>query len=287
MKSLSKKFKFIGAFIGPFLFVHVSSAHFEDNYQVMKTLEKEMLKMMESAKECVPRKDQLCTGVKFTPEKLKELYKADLPACKTDLVKRSYKFLSEKEIGDRYPEFTNSTKRALTIFDEKLVLFKTNEFNRIDCLHELLHVYQHDPAANWDLAPATRKYVENKFLVHLNKAVVAVEEAEKSGNIKAAKEMNEKLQPFITLLQDWSKLYDWFDEKDIHYFIYSQCAEFKCTELDLDIAVSNLFKLINYFPDETKPKIRTAAAKLLAQKEDKASLHVKKSGKRQLSNMIK
>lgn len=279
MKSLLKKFKFIGAFIGPFLFMHLAFAQFEENYGIMKTLEREMSKMMESAKECVPRKDQLCTGVKFTEAKLIELYKADLKTCKAAIEKRKYKFLSEKEIGNKYPEFTNSTKRAYTLYDEKLVLYKNDEFNRIDCLHELLHLYQHDPGSNWDLAPATRKYVENKFLVHLNKAVTDVENAEKAGDLKSAKNMNQRLQPLIKFIEQWMSLGDWLDEKDVHYFIYIQCAEFKCTDIDSDIALSNLFKLIDYFPAEVAARIRTDAAKLLAQKEEKARLHVTKTWK--------
>jgi hypothetical protein len=280
LKLLLKKFNYKGA-LAPLLilFSQLASAQFHDHLGVLRTLQGEMEKMIVSAQECVPRKDRLCTGSMFDEDRRTNLYKTDLTACIDGIRKNKYKLLSDKEIGTKYPEFTNSTKRAVTLFDEKLVLFKTKEFNRIDCLHELLHIIQHDPTSTWDLAPATRTHVEKKFLNHLGLAVAEVEKAEKSGDVKGALKMNESLQPYIEFMKQFMALDDWFDEKDIHYFIYIQCEELKCTELDKDIAVTNLFKLIQYFPEEAAALIKKDAALLIAQKEEKARVSVEKSWK--------
>jgi hypothetical protein len=265
----------LGALLLGISFPLAASTTFNKHEKSLRELKGQMENVTKAAQECVPRKDQLCTRDNSDKSFLSKIKSYDLKACKYEINKENFKLLSEKEIGNKYPEFTNSTNRALTIYKEKLVLYKTNEFTRIDCLHELLHIYQHASDATGALSPKTLTHLENQFLNYLSLAVQEVEDAEKAGKVKEAQSMTEEIQPHIDFLKRFMSMKDSLLEKDIHYFIYHQCNEFKCTELDSDIALSNLFKLSSYFPTDVAQTIKTDASKLLAKKEEIALQDVK------------
>ena len=263
------------------LLIHLSPTLFaSDDVETLEKLKSEMTQTIQNAKACIPQKQKLCTGVTFTETSLKNLQQLSLAQCKRELKKLNFTPMAADKNRTLYQGFINSTMRALTLFDEKTVLYKTNQFDRLDCIHELLHVHQHDPNLDRELSPATRKSTEEQFMKHLNLAVIELEKAEREKNTGMVKHLGDKIQSDINFIKSWKEMNSWLDEKDIHYFIYSQCEEFKCTNLDKDIALSNLFKLAAYLPDREANLIKKDASIILKTKEEKAISEMEKLWKK-------
>jgi hypothetical protein len=233
-------------------------------------IKEKMISLLSQARECLPQDNKLCTGVSFDKKELANLHRITLQDCKSELLKRGFRLIDDPELSEHHQSFINSTMRAQTLIKEKKVLYKSDNFNRIDCIHELLHVYQHGHELNEELAPRIRSTLTEKFITFLNIALKKVEAAEKDKNLREAKNLGSKVQTEINFIKTWNEMDNWLNEKDVHYFIYSQCDKFECTQLDKEIAISNLYRLSSYLPQKEALQIKNEASLILEAKERKA-----------------
>lgn len=273
--------KFIFLFLG--VFVQNAFADYKQDINLLKKQKTYIESLMKKAHECLPTvkngDHHLCTGVVIPKNKWVNLKNMDLKTCEEEIIKNGFSILDDSlpRLGQKYPNFISSTLRAETRYQEKLVLFKRQVINRIDCLHELIHIYQHDLKNTADLAPHNRQKLEDNFLKVVNQAIVSVEEAEKSKDIERAKKMGLEVADFITFIGEWKKLDHWLDEKDDHYFIYKNCSDLKCEEIDKDIALANLFNLRMHMPQKIQKEIIAEALNQIKIKQARANSAVKKS----------
>lgn len=252
-------------------------ASFDSVVVELSKKQQKMIALMAKAKECVPSL-QLCTGLNLTEKNWSEVKAYDLSACQKAIESSGFKLLSADSslAKAKHGDFVNSTQRAQTIYESKLVLFKPTAFNRIDCLHELVHIWQHQKTLKSELSPHQRQIFEEDFIQDLNRAVSLIEKAEKKNLKTDAQAMSEKLSPLIEFMQSWQALDHWLDEKDVHYLIYSNCDELKCQDVDFDIALTNLYRLKTYFPKTIALQIERKAHEAIRNKEVKAIALVQK-----------
>jgi hypothetical protein len=246
---------------------------------------KTMSTLLLRAYECIPTVENglhtMCTGVTFKTPEWDELKSMSFDQCVQKINTKGYATHFSKTPGflKKYPQFIASTLRAETVHLQKYVLFK-DVANRIDCFHELLHVYQQDPQLENELAPVKRAEREKKFIELLNAGVLKVEALEKEKKIEEAQSLSTLITSYITFIKSWERLNTWLDEKDDHYFIYQNCTELSCTPLDGEIALSNLYLYRNYFPKKQKSEIEIGAMKMIDDKEQKELKSIKDKWKK-------
>ncbi len=249
------------------------------------SLEKEAValeKLMVKAKTCVPvlskNQAQFCTGIKISSRDFSFFQNASFSSCRKKINLNGYKALdfSTKLPQEVLSDFRFTSKRAQTYHDRKWVVFK--EFSgRIDCIHELLHIYQRKKEFQGALNPRYRYQLKLKILRQINAVVAEVEALEKSGEKRKAQEVATKLEPYIALLRKWNKLITWLDEKEIYYFIYENCRMLKCERQDREIALANLFRLRAFFPWRYANKFKSLARNAIYQKKNLILKKVKDS----------
>jgi hypothetical protein len=191
----------------------------------------------------------------------------DLTSCLSEIQRRGYKTTynnTESLIpGQEYESFRNSTKRAETFHEVKAVTFRKSVANRIDCLHELIHVYQWTSGSKEDLAPTNRSRHTELLQKKLEAAVEEIAKSEKAKRFQEARSRAEQLKPYLDHLKKWNDLTDWLDEKDAHFVIFSQCSELKCSLTDIDVATANLVKRKPYLPASFYPILDQRAKEVL------------------------
>jgi hypothetical protein len=247
-----------------------------NEYSGLKKLKKKMQRNLNKAVYCLPKetkngKAEFCTGFSLSKNNLNYLKNMSFNQCKKQ-VKKKFGFTLSQEIQPRqikeaeYSKFMNSTKRAQVYYPEKLVLMK-QDTGRIDCIHELLHLYQYFSKNKNIHSIFNRKILEDRMVVQLEKHITRVSLLEKKKKIREAQRIGARLQPYIKFLGRFKSQSQWLHEKEIYYFLYKQCGAFKCSVVDKDIALANLYHYRKYFPWRVKDWLIAEAAELIKQKE--------------------
>lgn len=249
---------------------------FSGEYSKLDKLKKEMNRDLYQAISCLPKLTKnggakFCSGFTLSKRELENLQTMSFKSCKKQ-IKRKFGFLLSQEVQPRqlpeeeYSRFMHSTKRAQVYYPEKLVLLKQNT-DRIDCIHELMHLYQYFSNNKSSLSIKKRNDKEKVMVLELESHIKRVSLLEKRKKIREAQKIGQELQPFIKFLGRYKDQHRWLHEKEIYYFLYKNCEKFKCTVLDKDIALANLYALRNYFPWRIKDWLISESAKLIKQKE--------------------
>lgn len=247
--------------------------------------------LLEKAKQCVPHsfgdEFHFCNGLVLNKDRYQHLLNLDYATCKKEIESNGISIYTpkDKKPMKEYTEFLQSTKRALVLHDLKLVFFK-EDAGKIDCLHELIHVYQRRICSLSDLCPEKRSQIGENMLNELNSWVDNIAALEKKKETEKARQLGEQVKPFIGFYQQWSDAINWLDEKDVHYFIYKNCDQLKCLADDREIALANLFKLKSYFPIRFNNFIRTQVADIVEHKKDKYRSIVKARWKTLSKNQL-
>jgi hypothetical protein len=242
----------------------------------LKSIEAKDHKIIEKARECLPQLKNgrylLCTGGEI-PD-INKFTALDLNSCLSEIQSHGYKTTYdniESSISTKeYESFLNSTKRAETFHEVKTVAFRKSVANRIDCLHELVHVYQWTSGSKEDLVPPNRSKHTKLLQKKLEAAVEEIAKSEKAKRFQEARSRAEQLKPYLDHFKKWNALTDWLDEKDAHFVIFSQCPKLKCSLTDLDVATANLVKRKPYLPVSFYPTLDQRAEEVLHElKKDK------------------
>ncbi len=258
------------------LLIFLTSSLYADEYNGLRKLKRKMQGDLYKAVHCLPgiKKDgsaEFCTGFSLSKTELTSLKNMSFNQCKKT-VKKKFGFTLSQEVQPRqikeqeYSTFMNSTKRAQVYYPERLVLMK-QETGRIDCIHELLHLYQYFSKNKKKHSISNRKKLEDQMVVQLQKHITRVSLLEKKKEIRAAQRIGARLQPYIKFLGYFKDQSRWLHEKEIYYFLYKECDSFKCSVIDKDIALANLYFYRSYFPWRTKDWLIAESAELIKQKE--------------------
>lgn len=258
------------------LFALVSTSAFSNEYRSLDKLSTQMRKDLRKSVRCLPTKTKsggvkFCTGFSFNKAELSSLESMSFNSCKRK-IKKKFGFTLSQEVQPRqikeeeYSRFMHSTKRAQVYYPEKLVLLKQGT-GRIDCIHELMHLYQYFSKNTSELSIKAREKLDNKVIIELEKHIKRVSLLEKRKKINEAQKIGKRLQPYIKLLGRYKAQSSWLHEKEIYYFLYKNCESFECTVLDKDIALANLYSLRRYFPWRVRDWLISESAKLIKQKE--------------------
>lgn len=255
------------------LFCFNASADFSGALAQLKSVVARDHKFIEKAQECLPKLENgrylLCTGAEISD--VKKFSSLGLASCVSEIQARGYKVTYTNTMSEiptqEYDSFLNSTKRAETFHDSKSVAFRSDVANRIDCLHELIHVLQWTSGSKDDLAPANRAKRTELLQKSLESAVAEIGKSEKAKKIQEAQSRAEQLSPYLEHFKKWNGLTDWLDEKDAHFVIFSLCPELKCSLNDLDVATANLVKRKPYLPKSFYPTLDQRAKEVLSELE--------------------
>ncbi len=188
-----------------------------------------------------------CTGLKLSEEEIRSLSNMDWQACVGAIEKTGYSVIDSGARGQRHvrvpekdwQEFQQSTQRALTFHDLQAVAFKTGR-TRIDCLHELLHVYQWRKGPDTRLASAARARLQARASEALETEITRIEKLETEGDKAGAQREAQRLQPQIDLLGQFAQLSDTLDETEVYLFFFRNCSTLRCSDDDLDTVIANL-----------------------------------------------
>ncbi len=255
---------------------HASPA-FEETLSSLGKMQTEMKDLISQAKNCLPHTTkngvEFCTGILIPSSELEKMLALDVKSCQKQIESKGYQsswswpkaLLTKAE----YDSFFNSTKRAETFHEKKTVLFKEGVSNRIDCIHELMHVTQWTQKTKSKLAPPNRRKTSDTYTGLLENGAGAIEGVEKSGNQADAQKMADRLTEKLNTLKEWEQLTDWLDEKEVHYFIYENCGTLTCQLSDKDAALANLWKRREYLPKSYLPELDREAGKVLDELKSK------------------
>lgn len=227
---------------------------------------------LQHAVNCIPsfsnNSYQFCNGLSLTADQYRDFLSFNLDQCKKKMVKLGHHIWQTTPSNgkDEFSQFVRSTARAQVIHEKKMVFFR-KDIGRIDCLHELLHIYQRQYCGKGELCPLNRQQMSKSILAQLDSAVEKVAQWEKLGKVELAKNYADSMAPGIKLYQRYEDAINWLDEKDVHFFIYQHCKELGCTLEDKEIALANLFKLRSFFPPRYLSYIRQEAADVIESKK--------------------
>ncbi len=218
-------------------------------------LSKQMIALLQKAKDCnierVGPDILFCTGITLNAQDIAFFKSLDKKKCHKfihqlgysvfdlDSLKSSQRAKIDSSFKEMKSEFENSTKLAYIDYKLKTVLFKSSA-KVGECIHEIIHFYQHNRDSSSDLSPSNRRKLQERLQDQLEKEIVVVENWERKGNKKKASELAKQLGPLIQLQREWGKLSDWLDEKEVYEFMMENYQEMNLQERDFDIAVSNL-----------------------------------------------
>lgn len=221
-------------------------------------LSRKMIGLIQKAKNCAirPGKDSvdLCTGITLDKKDLDFFKGLDAKRCQQFIRQMGYQVYqtkdkvtqarvkTDKNFKQMRDEFDQSTKLAYIDYKLKSVLFKPSA-QVGDCIHEIIHFYQHNRPSTSELSPAHRDELQEKLQVQLEKEIEIVAGWEKKGNKEKAMEMANQLSPLIQLQKEWIKLTEWLDEKEVYEFMFEYYDDLGLSARDFDIAVSNLVRL--------------------------------------------
>jgi len=221
-------------------------------------LSKQMIGLLQKAKDCnieqVGPDTLFCTGITLKAQDIEFFKSLDKKKChkfihqlgfsvfELDSVKTSQRAKMDSSFKEMKSEFENSTKLAYIDYKLKTVLFKSTA-TVAECIHEVIHFYQHYRISSSDLSPSNRKKLQERLQGQLEKEIEVVENWERKGDKKKASELAAQLSPLIQLQREWGKLSDWLDEKEVYEFMMENYQKMNLQERDFDIAVSNL---VNY-----------------------------------------
>lgn len=209
-----------------------------------------------------------CNGLMLSKNQYREFLSLNIEQCKNKMMSFGHRIwqTSPNNAKDEFLQFVHSTARAQVIHDKKIVFFR-KEINRIDCLHELLHIYQRQYCHDSNLCPLKRQQESKSILAQLDSGVEKVAQWEKLGKVELAKKYADSMEPAIKFYQRYEDAINWLDEKDVHFFIYQHCKQLGCSLEDKEIALANLFKLRSFFPPRYLSYIRQEASDVIESKK--------------------
>ncbi len=229
--------------------------------------------LFQKAEACLPEKTakgiHFCTGFDLSTSEWNRIRQMDMASCQQEIERRGYRVKRDVAIP--------GTRRAETDSGTRVVTFRS-EADRVDCVHELLHVHQWTSTpARSDLAPPSREKRAFKLAELLEKSIQQIEILEKQNKKFEAKQLGDRIQPAVDIYRDWRGMSDWLDEKEVHSVILENCADLKCSEEDRDVALSNLLRLKDKLPKRYREKIVREALASLHKKESAAVEIVRKN----------
>ncbi len=254
------------------------------------SLSKKMLGLIQQAKDCSIKKEgsgvRLCTGILIEKKDIDFFKSLDMNRCEQFITQLGYQVYDLEKVDitniskddlkfkEMLSEFNHSTKLAYIDYSLKTVLFKASA-EVGDCIHEIIHFYQHNRPSRSELYPENRNRLREKLQSQLEKEVIEVENWEKKGDVTKAQELAGKLAPLIQLQREWVKLIDWLDEKEVYEFMFDYYGELGLKEKDFDIAVSNLVRYQYALDWRWLQKVLYFANQLLNQKYAKVVVDTK------------
>lgn len=255
-------------------------------------LSKKMIALIQEAKDCGIEKEAngvtLCTGIRLTKKDISFFKGLNLKSCQKFIRQLGYHVYAnsnkgkatlartkkDKSFKQMRDEFNGSTKLAFIDYGMKTVLFKPSA-KVGDCIHEIVHFYQHNRESSAALAPANREKLQEQLQKQLEKEVDVVASWEKKGNKEMAQELAHQLGPLIQLQKEWIKLTNWLDEKEVYEFMFDYYKIMGLQERDLDIAVSNLVRLKYALDWRWREKALYTANQLLNHKYERVKASTK------------
>lgn len=249
----------------------IANASSDFSNSLSKTLKDDL----EKAKTCLPhigKKNVIfCTGIELSRDFIKEINNNKMHFCIKNIEKNGYRPIIEgshhKINTHLWKSFYNTTKRAETLHKSKHVFFKKNA-TKVDCLHELIHVFQWTSQSGHHLSPIERNKKYNRFKKELLTLSDQVAVMEKNNKKRDAVKLALDIQKKIIILNKYSHISSWLDEKDVYYFFYRLCGnDIACNKSDMDTIIGNLFKIKNKLPWKFRNEIIYRAAKTTREKE--------------------
>lgn len=248
----------------------------KSDVSMIKRQVEEIKNDLERAKVCFPdlKPDKIifCTGVEMSLDVVKKIADGDLNTCVKMIEEKGYRFAQEGNHQsvrkDLWDSFYQSTKWAETLHEEKYVVLKKIA-SKVDCLHELVHVYQWTSTNNHPLSPLVRKKKYKALEKNLLDASDDVAFISKT-NLKKGQNLASNIQQSIKVLNDYGKISGWLDERDVYAFLNGICnKELACSEDDWDTIVGNLFQMKDLLPWRMQNEITAKALKSVRKKEEK------------------
>jgi len=262
---MKNQLSFFTLFFVSFFYFNSNFCFSKTSFNALSVEAKKIQSEMSKAKNCLPKFTstgvQFCTGFTLKSDELKKILNMTQNKCLDEIKNNGY-FVSVSNKNNKHipkkdwDSFINSTQRALTFHDYKTVAFK-GEGGRIDCIHELIHVYQWNKVDKAALSPENRSKTIESFTQKLNEEINKIEKLEKSGDKIAAQARADSLQKYMDLLKSYALLSDGLDEVEAYYFIYKNCKELKCTEEDFEISLANLDKRKDFLGDKVLAEIQS------------------------------
>lgn len=204
---------------------------------------------------------EFCTGLSLDAAQAKELMVMSRDRCLKEIKKSGYSVADKKRpagfpVGE-WNHFNQSLNRATTFHDHKTVAFNTGS-GRIDCIHELIHVYQWARKTNSGKTLLSKEIREKIDLATraLEREIAKIADLERKGSINEAKAEAQKLQPFIDRLKQASATGEDIDEIEVHGFIYDHCQEMGCGDADRDMALANLNLRASMLPQQRVDRLQ-------------------------------
>lgn len=212
-----------------------------------------------------------CTGVDMPLKVVKDISIGGLSACVKMIQDKGYRVIeegsSEKVSPDLWNSFYRSTKWAETIHEEKYVFMKKIGTD-IDCLHELVHVYQWTSKNSNPMSPIQRNSKYSRLESLLLKSTDFLTSI-KNKNSSESAYISSLIENGMKVLKKYSAVSSWLDEKDVYAFLYSVCdKKIKCRADDWDTLVGNLFLLKDKLPWKFRNEINSKAYFSVRAKEE-------------------
>lgn len=246
-------------------------------------LESSIKKIQALSKSCVPRKEknqtEFCTGFSLTDAYLAKLVEGGVNGCRSEIQKSGFKIISEekdKNLSEaEWFDFINSTQRALTFHEQRIVAFKKGT-GLVDCVHELIHVFQQTKAKG-ELSAKNRQNLLQKIEGTLDKKVVEVESLEKQGQVEKAKKLAAGLSELINGAKSIIALSEGLDEVEAYLYVYQNCEKLACDKDDKETAIANLLPRGALLPDVLKESVAKEAKQIVKEKKQTAIVEANKN----------
>jgi hypothetical protein len=189
----------------------------------------------------------------------------------------------DDENKNDFPDFYNSTNRALLDHINRKVLFKKKIYNLVDCYHEYIHLLQ----AHYgnELGLNRRRKLSERFKVLLAKQADKVAYHEKKQEEKQALKLANQVQNGINELQKFNSLAKNLDEIEAYHLVLRRCNDLKCSRNDREIALANLLKNKAHLNAEYVKWLEKSAKEVILSKKKELFQSVNKKWKK--SNLKK
>lgn len=188
---------------------------------------------------------------------------SDLKDCRARIAKLDFKVIDAEKSKLENKEFYYSTKKALIDYDKKFVYFKETT-KLADCAHELIHLYQYHSKNSSSLSE--RRKLNKEIRKLLNAEVDELAKLEEAGEMDQVMNRSREIQSKINQVQSFNEHVEGLDEIEAYLYVYRHCNKLNCTNIDQQIALSNLYKRASFLKSDQQKLLQTSVNKILDQK---------------------